>query len=83
MLQIGISDIGKNPSIIETLDDMAEIWNKKTKQVKGIFIPIAFMDQFKEIVDEIEYRKFVERNRSLMQIEEEESTLLDGLDSGY
>jgi len=33
MLQIGISDISKNPSIIEKLDDIAQILNKKTKQV--------------------------------------------------
>ena len=31
MLQIGISDISKNPSIIDKLDDIAQIVNKKKR----------------------------------------------------
>ena len=80
MLQISISDISKNPSIIDKLDDVAQILNKKTKQVKGIFIPSAYMDSFREVLEEIEYRKFVERNKTLSTMEEDD-TLQDGLDN--
>ena len=83
MLQIGISDISKNPGIIDKLDDVAEILNKKTKQVKGIFIPTAYLDNFKEVLEEIEYKKFVKRNAALQNATKDDETLLDGLDDAY
>ncbi|NKQ40708.1 MAG: hypothetical protein HF962_03970 [Sulfurovum sp.] len=83
MLQISISDISKNPSIIDKLDDIAEILNKKTKQVKGIFVPSAYLDNFKEVLDEIEYKKFLQRNAMLQNLNKEDDTLLDGLDNAY
>jgi len=85
MLQIGISDISKNPGIIDKLDDITEILNKKTKQVKGIFIPSAYISSFQEVIDEIKYKKFLERNKSLQNATQEENddTLLDGLSHGY
>jgi len=83
MLQISISDISKNPSIIDKLDDIAEILNKKTKQVKGIFVPNAYLENFKEVLDEIEYKKFLQRNAMLQNANKEDDTLLDGLDNAY
>ena len=83
MLQIGISDISKNPSIIDKLDEVAEILNKKTKQVKGIFIPSMYLSSFEEVIKEIEYKKFVERNKSLSNSFSEDDTLLDGLEDAY
>ena len=83
MLQIGISDISKNPGIIDKLDDVVEILNKKTKQVKGIFIPASYLDNFKEVLEEIEYKKFVKRNAALKNGTENDETLLDGLDDVY
>ena len=83
MLQIGISDISKNPSIIDKLDDVAEILNKKTKQVKGIFIPAIYLSSFQEVLKEIEYKKFVERNKSLSNNLPEDDTLEDGLEDAY
>jgi hypothetical protein len=80
MLQIGISDISKNPAIIDKLDDVAEILNKKTNQVKGIFIPVVLLDNFKEVLEEIEYQKFAKRNAVLKdKSEEDDDTLMDGL----
>jgi len=83
MLQIGISDISKNPSIIDKLDDIAEILNKKTKKVKGIFIPNSYLDAFEDVLKEIEYKKFKERNKSLSTNSNEDDTVLDGLDDAY
>ncbi|HIP62114.1 MAG TPA: hypothetical protein EYG98_06115 [Sulfurovum sp.] len=83
MLQIGISDISKNPAIIDKLDDVVEILNKKTKQVKGIFVPSAYLDNFKEVLEEIEYKKFLQRNAALTNTDEDDSTILDGLDDEY
>ncbi len=50
MVQIGISEISKNPSIIDKLDDIAQILNKKTKEVKGIFIPNEFLSSFEDVL---------------------------------
>lgn len=83
MIEIGISDISKNPSLIDKLDDIAQIINKKTKKVKGVFIPSEYLDNFQEIFKEIEYKKFVKRNATLSELLEEDDTLLDGLQDDY
>ena len=83
MLQIGISDISKNPSMFDKLHDLAQIVNKKTSTVKGVFIPNEYLGMFEKVFEEIEYKKFVERNRSLQSQELDDDTLLDGLDDRY
>ena len=83
MTQVGISDISKNPALLDRLDDLAEVVNKKTNQVKGVFIPTAYLSDFEKLFEEIEYRKFVQRNSALKGAAEEDDTLMDGLDDTY
>jgi len=83
VIQISISDISKNPSIIDKLDDIAQIINKKTKQVKGVFIPTELLDNFQSIFKELEYKKFVQRNKELQNLTNEDDTILDGLNDEY
>ena len=83
MIQLGISDISKNPSLIDKVDDLIQILNKKTKKVKGVFIPNALLSNFEEIFEEIEYKKFIQRNKDLQSLVQEDNTLLDGLDNAY
>ena len=83
MLQIGISDISKNPAMLDKLHDLAQIINKKTSTVKGVFIPNEYLDMFEKVFEEIEYKKFLQRNRSLQCQELDDETLLDGLDERY
>ena len=82
MLQISISDISKNPSIIDKLDDIAQIVNKKSKQIKGIFIPSELLLPYQDMIDELEYQKFRKRNAN-MHNSNEDDTLEDGLDNAY
>ena len=81
MIEIGISDISKNPSIIDKLDDIAQIVNKKSKKVKGIFIPNDLLLPYQKLIDELEYQKFLKRNSNLSGIKDD--TLSDGLDDAY
>ena len=83
MIQLGISDISKNPSLIDKVDDLVEILNKKTKEVKGVFIPKELLSHFNAIFEEIEYKKFVKRNQEIQNKSNEDETLLDGLDDRY
>lgn len=83
MTQLGISDISKNPALIDKVDDLIEVLNKKTKEVKGVFIPATLLDNFQEVFAEIEYQKFRQRNHALHTTKEEDDTLLDGLHHGY
>lgn len=83
MLQLGISDISKNPGLIDKVNDLVEILNKKTKEVKGVFIPKELLADFEAIFKEIEYKKFIKRNQSIQNISNEDETLLDGLDNEY
>ena len=82
MIQIGISDLSKNPAILDKLHDLAQIVNKKTSDVKGVFVPNEYLSMFDKVFEEIEYKKFVQRNRSLKSTEEDE-TVLDGLGDVY
>jgi len=79
MLQIGISDISKNPSIIDKLDSVAQIVNKKSKQIKGIFITAELLVPYQDMIDELEYQKFRKRNSNMQ--ENNDNTLLDGLEN--
>lgn len=81
MIRIGISDISKNPSIIDKLDEIAQIVNKKSKQIKGIFIPTELLPPYQDMIDELEYQKFRKRNTNMQT--NEDDTLLDGLDNAY
>ena len=83
MIQLGISDISKNPSLIDKVDDLVEILNKKTKEVKGVFIPSGLLSNFDAVFKELEYKKFVKRNHSLQNRSNEDDTVLDGLDDSY
>ena len=49
MIQLGILDISKNPALIDKVDDLVEILNKKTKEVKGVFIPRELLSHFDAI----------------------------------
>ena len=83
MIQIGISDLSKNPSMLDKLHDLAQIVNKKTSDVKGVFIPSEYLGMFDKVFEEIEYKKFVQRNHSLQEKSLEDVTLSDGLDDVY
>ncbi|MCH9740972.1 MAG: hypothetical protein K0U38_09060 [Epsilonproteobacteria bacterium] len=84
MVQIGIANIAKNPAMLDRLDNAIEIVNKKTKEVKGIFIPIAYKDMLEKVLEEIEYQQFLKHNSSLISYEDkEDDSLLDGLDNAY
>ena len=79
MIQYGISELSKNPSLIERSVEAIQIVNKKTKEPKGIFIPKSVTPLYEKILKEIEYREFLARNANLQTLEEDE-TLEDGLD---
>ena len=83
MLQIGIADINKRPSVIDTLNDVAQIVNKKTKSIKGYFIPFEYHDMIKDAIEEIEYQKFKQRNKNMLNSSQSDDSLLDGLDEEY
>ena len=83
MLQIGIANIAKNPAILDNIDYAIEIVNKKTKEIKGLFIPIAYREMIQDALDEIAYQQFLKKNSSLLYSIDEDNTLLDGLDDEY
>jgi len=83
MVQIGIANIAKNPAILDNIDYAIEIVNKKTKEIKGLFIPIAYKEMIQDTLDEIAYRQFLKKNSSLIYPIDEDDTLLDGLDDEY
>jgi hypothetical protein len=87
MRQIGIVDINKTPSILDSLSGVAQIVNKKTKDVKGFFVPFAYKDMIQNVIDEIEYQQFKKRNQDMANSSNNtdlnDDTLMDGLDDKY
>lgn len=83
MIQIGVSELSKNPAMLDKLHDLAQIVNKKTSEVKGVFVPNEYLEMFKSVFEEIEYKKFVQRNHTLQNLTLEDETLMDGLDDRY
>ena len=76
MKTISISDIAKKPPILDNIDDVAEIVNKKTNEVKGIFISAKDIPLVKDMIEELEYRKWLKRNKKGLKASDKE---FDGL----
>jgi len=67
MTTLSISDIVKRPSILDEVDDLVRVVNKKTNEVKGIFINAKDLKRMERIIEELEYAKWRERNKGLMK----------------
>ncbi len=76
MKSISISDIAKKPSILDEIDDVVEIVNKKTNEVKGVFISSKDLPYIKDMLEELEYRKWLKRNKKGLEASAKE---FDGL----
>ena len=83
MRHIGIAELSKNPAILDSLDSVTMIVNKKNKLLKGYYIPIAYQNEIEKVLKDIEYKNFLQRNKSLLKQNNEDDTLLDGLDEAY
>ena len=57
MINIGIAELSKNPSILDRVDDVATIINKKNREIKGYFIPSSYHKQLKSFIENIEQEK--------------------------
>lgn len=67
MQTISISEIAKKPSILDNIDDVTQIVNKKTNELKGVFISAKDMPYIQKILEELEYKKWQQRNRGLFE----------------
>ncbi len=83
MKSIGIAELNKNPKILDSVDGVAMIVNKKNKHLKGYYIPIIYKSEIEKVLKDIEYKKFLQRNRSLLKQDNEDETILDGIDEIY
>ncbi len=83
MRHIGIAELSKNPAILDSLDSVTMIVNKKNKLLKGYYIPIVYQNEIEKVLKDIEYKNFLQRNKSLLKQNNEDNTLLDGLDATY
>ncbi|BDY13679.1 hypothetical protein [Hydrogenimonas cancrithermarum] len=75
MKTISISDIAKKPSVLDNLDDIAKVVNKKTNEVKGIFISSKDLPLFEKLLTEMEYRKWLSNNKGLAHFPSQEDIL--------
>ena len=72
MKTISISDIAKKPSILNNVDDIVQIIDKKKDDVKGFFISIKDYELIKDMIEEIEYQKWYRRNAKGLEASQKE-----------
>ena len=66
METVGISDISRNPALFNK-DEIFEIVDKKSKKSKYIAIPSHYKPLLEKVIEEIEYRRWLEKNRQAFQ----------------
>lgn len=66
MQTVGISDISRNPALFNK-DEIFEIVDKKSKKSKYIAIPSHYKPLLEKVIEEIEYRRWLEKNRQAFQ----------------
>ena len=82
-MTVAVGDIAKNLKLITDSDEIVYIEDKRKHQIKSIVIPADYSEDLQKMIEELEYKKFKERNRSLGTLENSDNTLLDGLDDEY
>ena len=63
MKRISISEISKKPSVLDSIDGVVEIVNKKSNEVKGVFISAKDLPYIKDVIEELEYKRWLNRNK--------------------
>lgn len=80
MLTVGLAEINKNPALLNS-DEILDIVDKKSKQEKLIAFPARYKAMLASVIEEIEYHRWLERNKAALQKSETfDDTLTDGLD---
>jgi hypothetical protein len=68
MKEIGISEISRNPALFNR-DEIYEIIDKKSRKSKYIAIPSRFFPLIEKAIEEIEYARWLQRNREALEEE--------------
>ncbi len=72
MKRVSISEIVKKPSILDSIDDVIEVVNKKTNEVKGVFISAKDLPYVKDMIEELEYKRWLKRNKKGLEASHKE-----------
>ncbi|KIM11360.1 MAG: hypothetical protein KU37_06940 [Sulfuricurvum sp. PC08-66] len=81
MLTVGVAQMSKNPALLES-GEILDIIDKKSKQAKLIAFPARYKSMLVDVIEEIEYARWLERNYEALKKGEklDDALLLDGLD---
>ena len=84
MVDIGIAELSKNPAILDKLDSIAAIVNKKNKEIKGYFIPKSYDEYLKSLIEEMEMSKKIELLKRVAKASKKDvigdGTVADGIE---
>ncbi len=69
MMTIGIAEISKNTALFNR-EDIFEIIDKKSKKEKYIAIPAKYRSLLEDVIAEIEYRRWLEKNAAALASDE-------------
>ena len=62
---VAVNEVAKHPKIISDNDEIVYIKDKRKNQLKSIVIPARYEPYLRDILEEIEYQMWLERNKGL------------------
>jgi len=77
MIELPISKIDKDPSLMTEAEDAVLLIRDGSKSPIGIFIPSHIHSLYDQVLKELDYQEFLQRNKEFQRFEDD--TLEDGL----
>ena len=67
MLEYGIKSITTNPTLITKAKEIIKLVDSRTKQTRAFVFPASYEPYIKKIEKEIEYKKWVEDKKKILE----------------
>ena len=74
---VAVNEIVKHPKIISEPEEIVYIEDKRKNKLKSIVIPAQYESYLQDVLKEIEYQMWLERNKGLLEVESPE--ILEGV----
>ncbi len=77
---IAVNEIVKNPSLVSNPKEITYVEDKRSKKLQSIIIPAKYKDEFEEFLKKKKFQDWVERNRGLIEYENDKPDFSEVLD---
>ncbi|NPA50011.1 MAG: hypothetical protein GXO02_00075 [Epsilonproteobacteria bacterium] len=67
MLEYGVKNIVKNPTLITKTDEIIKIVDSRTKKIRAYVLPASYKEYIEEIIKNIEAKEWLEEKKRLLK----------------